>query len=186
MKPLVVGAVIVILGAEAARPALADAGNTKKITRTTVVVARGWPVKRAQHSVVVRPVSLTERPVPKVFLEPLVFRVAALKSVPPRDAMVWEDSDVLTKVEDWTEMRFDCDTRGKRLDLEITGGKAQLDWAEVVFDNGDTQVVDFGEKSQGEGLFVLLAFEDGRRIDHIRMIGRSRTEETKVTVRLER
>ena len=56
----------------------------------------------------------------------------------------------------------------------------------MVFDNGESRVVDFAEKTHGEGLYELLDFKDGRKVDHVRMVARARTDEAKVVLRMQK
>ncbi len=60
------------------------------------------------------------------------------------------------------------------------------DWAEVVFENGDAQVVDFAEKTHGPGLYELLDFRDGRKVDHVRMVARAKGDEARITLLIEK
>ncbi len=78
---------------------------------------------------------------------------------------------------------MNADARGTALFLEIEG-KAKLNFAEVVFENGDVQVVDFEEKTHPAGLYLLLDFKDGRKVDHVRMVAKAESEKAKVVLRL--
>ena len=62
----------------------------------------------------------------------------------------------------------------------------QVDWAEVVFENGNSQVVDFSESTLGPGLYSLFDFHDGRRVDHVRMVARARSPEAKLVLRMQK
>ena len=75
--------------------------------------------------------------------------------------------------------------RGTRLWYEVQNGKVQADWAEVVFANGETQVVDFSEHTQDPGLYPLLDFRNGRVVDHVRIVARAKTDDARVALRLE-
>lgn len=154
--------------------------------RTVVVVHRGWPLRRAPRAVVVRPARGPVVVAPAVFLTPVAFAAASLTTVPARDALIWEDTQLLDREDDWTEFTLTCDARGRQLFLEIGSGRAQFDWAEVVFENGDAQVVDFNEKTHGPGLYSLLDFRDGRKVDHVRVVARARTDEAKLILRMAR
>ena len=68
----------------------------------------------------------------------------------------------------------------------VAGGKVQFDWAEVVFENGDAQVVDFAEKAHGPGLYSLLDFRDGRKVDHVRLVARAKSREARVVLKMEK
>jgi hypothetical protein len=153
--------------------------------RTVVVVHRGWPLHRPARRVVIRPARTVVRVTPVVYLAPVVWAPVAVVR-PAADVLVWEDAETLVQDEDWTELTLSCDARGRKLYLEVASGKVQGDWAEVVFENGDTQVVDFDEKTYGPGFYELLDFRDGRKVDHVRVVARARTGEARVVLRLER
>lgn len=188
MSRVVVVALFVLLGIPIADAAHAARRLVRQVNyqRGVVVVNRGWPLKRPLRVAYVRPARSVVRVAPAVFLAPLVFLGVPLKRAPLHDAYLWEDSEVLDKVDDWTEFTLNCDSRGQALYFEIASGKAQLDWAEVVFENGDTQVIDFAEKNYGPGIFALLDFKDGRKVDHVRTVARARTDETKMILRMAR
>ena len=156
--------------------------------RTTVVIHRGWPLRRPARVVVVHPARIAFRVAPRVFLAPVIFTgvVIAATSAPAADILVWEDGETLAKGDDWTEFTLNCDARGTKLWYEVANGKVQADWAEVVFENGDTQVVDFAERAQDAGLYPLLDFKDGRKVDHVRMVARAKSDEARVVLRMER
>ena len=180
---------VLVLGVAAVEPAF---GARRVVVRrgrhqrTMVVVHRGWPLRRPLRTVVVRPARVTVRVAPAAFLAPVVFAGVLVATGPARDILVWEDGETLAKDEDWTEFTLACDNRGTKLWLEIAAGKAQLDWAEVVFENGDTQVVDFTEKTLSPGLYPLLDFRDGRMVDHVRLVARAKSAEARVVLKMEK
>jgi hypothetical protein len=150
--------------------------------RTTVVVHPGHPIRRAvTRTVVVRP-ARTRIIVgaPLVFL-PAVVWGAAIVSLPARDRLIWEDSEVINRDEDWVDCNFGVDRRGDALFLEVDG-RAQLDYAEVTFENGNVQVVDFQERVHKSGIYELLNFADGRHVKTVRLLAKSNTDKTKFTV----
>jgi hypothetical protein len=105
---------------------------------------------------------------------------------PAPSAFVWQDSETLFKEDGWAETVFDSNQRGRRLYLEVLSGKVQLDFAEIVFENGDTQVVDFSERTRDSGFYALLDFADGRRVDHVRLIARAKSKEARVVLVMEK
>jgi hypothetical protein len=156
--------------------------------RTTVVVHRGWPLARPARVVVVQPNVVAVRVQPRLYLRPVMWTtasVAVVASHPSADALAWRDGALLTQRDDWTEFTLNCGRRGTQLWYEVTSGKVQADWAEVVFANGQTQVVDFAEHTQDPGLYPLLDFKDGRIVDHVRMVARAKTDDARVVLRLE-
>ncbi|MBL8235593.1 MAG: hypothetical protein JNL98_44295, partial [Bryobacterales bacterium] len=61
-------------------------------------------------------------------------------------------------------------------------GRAQIDFAEVHFSNGQVQVVDFAEGPLESGTFTLINFADGRQVDHVRLVARARSQQARLTV----
>ena len=156
--------------------------------RTAVVVHRGWPLARPARVVVVHPSVVAVRVQPRVYLRPVVWTpatAAVVASHPVADALSWMDNALLVKDEDWTEFTLNIGRRGTKLWYEVANGKVQADWAEVVFLNGESQVVDFAEHTQDPGLYPLLDFGRGRIVDHVRMVARSKTDDARVALRLE-
>jgi len=192
MKRWIVIALLLALGIQAFEPAFA--GPRKRAARrvvrhrTVVVVHRGWPLRRPLRQVWVRPARVPVRVAPALYLAPVFFTgvVVAAASAPAREILVWEDGETLEKDDDWAEFTLSCDSRGTKLWLEIVNGKIQADWAEIVAENGDTWVVDFKEKTHGPGLYPLLDFPDGRKIDHVRMVAKSKSDEARVVLKMQR
>ncbi len=133
-----------------------------------------------------RPARVTYRVAPAVFLPLVVWTGVVIASAPARDILVWEDGETINKDEDWTEFTLNCDSRGTKLWLEVVSGRVQFDWAETVFENGEAQVVDFAEKTHGAGLYSLLDFRDGRKVDHVRVVARAKTDEARVVLKMEK
>jgi hypothetical protein len=190
MKRILAVLVLTLIGLQAVEPAFASHVRVVRrgpYTRTTVVVHRGWPLRRPARVVYVRPAPRVVRVHSAVFLPSVVFAgtVVTTRSA-SRHAIVWEDSQILSREEGWAEVMLNADSRGRELWLEITRGKAQFDWAEVVFENGEARVVDFRERTHGPGLYSLLDFSDGRRVDHVRLVARAKTPEAKIVLRMEK
>lgn len=152
--------------------------------RTTVVVRPGFPIRRTLPVVVVRPPRVAVRVTPGIFLPPLLYAPVVVTTIPVREAIVWEGTEELDADDDWTEMTLNLDQRGKALLLDVSGAHVQLQFAEVVFENGEAQVVDFDEKSLAPGLYNLLDFKDGRKVDHVRVVARAKKNDAKISVRM--
>ena len=174
-------------------PPIAEAARTRVVRRgpaghrrTVVVVHRGHPIRRTMHTVVYRRPNVVVRVGPARFLPLVVWAPVVIATRPAGDVMAWQDAETLFKEEDWAETVFDSDQRGTKLFLEVTQGKVQFDFAEVVFENGDCQVVDFAEKAHGEGFYSLLDFADGRKVDHVRLIARAKSDEARVALILQK
>jgi hypothetical protein len=190
MKKLLSLALAALLGLSLVAPELAEARRVRVVhrgphRRTVVVVRPGHPIRRAMHTVVYRRPNVVVRVAPAIFL-PLVFWHPVVVVRPAADAMAWQDAETLFPEEDWAETVFDSDQRGRQLFLEVQSGKVQFDFAEVVFENGDTQVVDFANGVRGPGFYLLLDFKDGRKVDHVRLIARAKSDESRIALVMEK
>jgi hypothetical protein len=154
----------------------------RTIRRTVIVLGPGHPIRRAvRRQVVLHPARVAVAiAAPLVFL-PVVRFAAVNAALPPRDRLTWEDSETIDKDEEWVDSNFGVDKRGDALYLAVDG-RAQLDFAEVTFENGNVQVVDFDEKTYGNGTYTLLDFADGRHVKTVRLLAKSKADETKFTV----
>jgi hypothetical protein len=150
--------------------------------RTAVVVHPGHPIRRAvARTVVVRPARTRVLVAAPLFFLPAVVWGATIVSLPARDRLIWEDSEVIHRDEEWVDSNFGVDRRGDALYLEVDG-RAHLDYAEVTFENGQVQVVDFQDRVHKSGLYTLLDFADGRHVKTVRLLAKSQTDKTKFTV----
>ncbi len=168
-----------------AKPAAVSARAPR---RAVVVVNPGWPLQRPLRAATILPVRTTAQVKSATFLPVVAFNgaVVAPASGPTRDLITWEDGETLTKHEDWTEFTFGCGQNGRRLWLQIPNGRIQFDWVEVVFDNGDAQVIDFAERTHGPGIYSLFDGVRGRTVDHVRVVARARSDEAKVFLQLQK
>ena len=185
MKRFVLAALAALVTLQGAEPVFAARRVVRRGPhgRKVVVVHRGFPLRRALPVVVVRPARVAWRVAPRVFLAPVVWTAVVVAAPPAPKALTWEDSETLSQEDEWTEFSLNADARGTALFLEIEG-QAKLNFAEVVFENGDVQVVDFEEKTHPAGLYTLLDFKDGRKVDHVRMVAKAESEKAKVILRL--
>ncbi len=154
------------------------------ITRTRLMVRHGHPIHRVLPANVV--VRTAHRTVivdhPLVYLPTLAWR-ASVASLPPRERLVWQDSETISRDEEWVDTNYGIDASGDALFLDIDG-KAKLNFAEVTFANGNVQVVDFNEKTYNTGVYSLLDFADGRHVATIRILAKSESDDTKLSVYL--
>jgi len=150
---------------------------------TRVTVRPGFPLRRTLPTVVVRPAPVV-RVAPRVYLTPVTFGAVVVASVPAADARIWAGNETLEREDGWTDFTMNVDRRGERLLLEIDRGAAQISFAEVVFDNGDTQVVDFNDRVHGAGAYSVLEFRDGRKVDHVRVVAKADTRESVIRLYL--
>ena len=177
-------AVVLFSSADAAAQRRRVVVRRAPVRRTTIVVRPGHPIRRAlPRTVVVRPARTTVvvgRPL--VFLPVVVWRPAVV-ALPPRERLLFEESEALAKNDDWVDCNFGLDKRGGAVLLEIEG-TAQLNFAEVTFDNGDVQVVDFEDKEQRAGVYQVLNFADGRIVKTVRVLAKANSGDATLTVML--
>jgi len=185
MKRFWIFGLILVFAAQAALLA-SSAQRRPRRPRKVVVVHVGFPLKRPLRPVFIRPLVRPYRVMPRVFLPLVVWVGAPIAAAPRRDILIWEDGATLTADEDWTEIGLNCETRGTKLWLEIVNGRLRFDWAEVVFGNGETRVVEMNEHVRGPGYYPLLDFADGREVDHVRLIVRSESPQARVVLRMEK
>lgn len=156
----------------------------RPVVRTKLVVRPVHPLRRALPAAVV--VRRARRTVvvgqPLVFLPSLIWtpRVVAL---PASDRLLWQDSEKIARDEGWVDSNFGVDSSGHALFLQIIG-KAELNFAEVAFANGNVQVVDFHGRKHGTGIYNLLDFADGRHVKTVRLLAKSASNETNLAVYL--
>ena len=168
--------------AAARKKVVVQRGPGGRVQRTTVVVHPNHPIRRAvSRTVIVRPArTRVIVGAPLLFL-PAVVWGARVVSLPARDRLVWEDVESIDRDEEWVDCNFGVDSRGDALFLRVDG-RAQLDFAEVTFENGNVQVVDFQERVHKTGVYELLNFDDGRHVKTVRLVAKAQTEKAKFTV----
>ena len=153
------------------------------MTRVHVTVRPGFPIRRTLPTVVVRPGPVV-RVTPRAYLPAVVFGAVVVASLPPANARVWASSEVLEDEDGWTDFTMNVDRRGTALLLEVERGTAQVSFAEVVFENGDAQVVDFNDRVHASGVYSLIDIPNGRKVDHVRVVAKSDTKESVVRLYL--
>ena len=153
------------------------------MTRVHVTVRPGFPIRRTLPTVVVRPGPVV-RVTPRVYLPAVAFGAIVVASLPPANARVWASSEVLEDEDGWTDFTMNVDRRGTGLLLDIDRGAAQISFAEIVFENGDAQVVDFNDKVHARGIYSLLDFRDGRKVDHVRIVAKADTDAAQIRLHL--
>jgi len=152
--------------------------------RVRVRLGAGHPIHRTNRMVVVRPPRPALRPMRQsiVYAPPIVWNRTVV-SLPGRDRLSREDSETINRQENWVDSTLDVNGRGNALFLNVDG-RAHIDFAEVTFENGQVQVVDFREGRVESGTFQLLDFRDGRNVDSVRIIAKSQSPRSKLTVYL--
>lgn len=164
--------------------------------RVSINLGIGHPLARPGRTVIVRsprrpftpPARFVYGPVvtwrPGTWSQGTVSRRNALTR-PAADRLVWEDSETIQRREQWVESNLGVDARGNALFIDLKGS-ANVDFAEVRFENGQTQVIDFNEARLSPGLHPLLDFADGRRVDSVRIVARAITPQATLRLLLQR
>ena len=143
----------------------------------------GFPIRRTLPEVIIRP-GVAFLVAPRVYLAPVVFTAAVVASLPPASARSWSDTTTIEREDGWTEFTMNVDRRGSGMLLQIDKGTAQISFAEIVFENGDTQVVDFNDKTHARGIYSFLDFKDGRKVDHVRVVAKADSELSEISMHL--
>jgi hypothetical protein len=156
------------------------------VRRTEIVIRAGYPIRRRQPTVIVHRSAFVVRVAPVRFEPLVVWRPIVVVAPPVGERLAWQDAETLSRDDDWAETNFDSNQRGDKLFLQVVSGRVQFDFAEVVFANGDTRVVDFNNATQGPGLYDLLDFRDGRTVDHVRLVARAKSREARVALLMQK
>lgn len=160
---------------------LATAASAYADVRVSLRLGVGHPIRRPVKTVVVRPARPNIVVRPQVsYIAPVLF-TRTVVALPDRDRIIREDSERIHRREDWVDLTLGVNNRGERLLLKVEG-RAQVDFAEVHFDNGQVQVVDFNEQMLNRGVYNLLNFSDGRKVEHVRLVARARSEDARLSV----
>jgi len=158
----------------------------RPVNHTRLVVRNGHPIRRVlPTTVVVRPArKVVSLNAPVVYLPSRTWN-ARVVSLPSSERLVWQDSEEIHSDEGWVDTNLGVDGSGNALFIKIDG-LAQLSFAEVVFGNGSVQVVDFNDSAQRAGVYNLLDFSDGRHVNAVRLLAKSNSDDSKLTVYLSR
>lgn len=182
-KRLLVLSLLLLAALQAAPPADAAVRRVvRRGPRGRVVVHTAFPIRRPLPRVVVRAPLAPVRVAPRVFLPGVAFGAAVVAV--NAGVATWQDSEELEGEDDWTEFTMNVDQRGRKLLLNIDDGPAQISFAEVVFENGDAQVVDFDDGVHKQGTYLLLDFKDGRKVDHARLVAKATKKSTTISLHL--
>ena len=154
------------------------------IVRTRLAVRAGHPIHRAlPANVVVRNARRTvvvHRPL--VYLPALRWRPVFVP-LPPRERIVWTDTETIAREEDWVDTNYGVDASGSALYLDMSG-KTKLNFAEVTFDDGHVQVVDFNEETHDAGVYKLLDVNSSQHVATVRILAKSESDDSKLSVYL--
>jgi hypothetical protein len=154
------------------------------VARARLVTHPGHPIRRVLPATVV--VRTARRPVvvgaPLRYLPAFRWR-PALVVLPPRERIVWQDTETIARDEEWVDVNYGVDGSGSALVLDLSG-EAKLNFAEVTFANGNVQVVDFDEQSHGKGTYKLLDLSADQHVMTVRLLAKSESDDTKLSVYL--
>jgi hypothetical protein len=109
----------------------------------------------------------SRRPSPLVYLPALRWRPVFVP-LPPRERIVWTDTETIAREEDWVDTNYGVDASGSALYLDMSG-KTKLNFAEVTFDDGHVQVVDFNEETHDPGVYKLLDVNRNQHVATVRI-----------------
>lgn len=154
--------------------------------RGRIVVHRSHPIVRVRAlNVVMHPARrVVAVGAPLRFL-PVVAFTAVTVPLPPRERLVWQDTETIDRDEQWVESNFGVDDRGDALFLQVDG-RVRLNFADVTFENGDVQVVDFDEKAHRSGVYKLYDFPGVRNVKTVRLVAKAESDEATLRLYLNR
>jgi len=178
--------ILVVFGLPSLGASTVDGQRRRPPRRTVVVVHKGFPLKRALRNVVIRPLRRPFRVTPRLFLPLVMWGGLVVSTFPEQNLIVWEDGETLNQDEDWTEFTLNCENTGTKLWLQVVSGKVRFDWAEVVFGNGEAQVVEMQEYLRDPGYYMLLDFASGREVDHVRLVAKAESPEARVVLKIQK
>ena len=143
--------------------------------RTSVRVPSNFPIRTSHRWVTVYPSRRSVDRQPTRYLPTTTFSQVyrSASNQPSPNRLRWVDGERLRARDGWTELNLSANSRGDMLWLSVRNRPAQIDWAEVVFENGAARVVDFRDRVLDPGTYPLFDFHDGRAIDHVRFVARS-------------
>jgi hypothetical protein len=136
-------------------------------------------------NVVVHPARRTVVVPPRLTFLPVITFAAVAVSLPPAERLVWQDTETIDREEEWAELNFGIDDRGDALFLQVDG-RVQLNFADLTFENGDVQVVDFDERTHPSGIYKLYDFPGVRNVKSVRIVARSQSDEATLRLYLNR
>ena len=178
--------ILVVFGLQSFGASTATEQRRRPPRRTVIVVHKGFPLKRALRNVVIRPLRRPFLVTPRLFLPLVMWGGLVVSTFPEQNLIVWEDGETLSQDEDWTEFTLNCENTGTKLWLQIVSGKVRFDWAEVVFGNGEAQVVEMQEYLRDPGYYMLLDFASGREVDHVRVVAKAESPEARVVLKIQK
>lgn len=137
--------------------------------RGHVVVHEHFPIHRTLPLVVVRPPRVAIRVAPRIYLAPIVIRPVVVVAPAPR-LVVWHQVEQFEPADEWTDVSFAVGGSGSHLYFEVGGAPARVSFAEVVYADGETQVVDFDDQPYSPGYYSVVTLEQPRPVDHVRVV----------------
>ena len=86
-------------------------------------------------------------------------------------------TETIARAEEWVDTNYGVDASGSALYLDMSG-KTKLNFAEVTFDDGHVQVVDFNEETHDPGVYKLLDVNANQHVATVRGLGLRRIRQT--------
>jgi hypothetical protein len=117
------------------------------------------------------------------YLAPVTADSLVVTPALPLENDEWEGTKEVAS-DQWTEFTLAVGRTGTHLYLGVDGAAAQISIAEIVFDNGDSQVIDCCDQTVQPGLYSLIELTGGRKVDHIRVVARADPSTSELTLRL--
>ena len=154
------------------------------LAAATNIAAADFPIHRRlpTATVVRRPtVTIVE---PRMYLTPTTFSAVMSSNPPAVLNEVWSGTEQLKSSDGWIDFTKSVGVIGQHLYLSVDDGEAQISYAEVVFDDGASQVVDFNDQFQDPGLFSLVDSLNGQRVDHVRVVAKADSSLSDISLRL--
>jgi len=152
--------------------------------RGKVVVHHGFPITRTLPRVYVRAPRVAIRVTPRAFLPRRIFPATVIKVRPAPAAIVWHEVEPFALDDGWTEASLVVTHTGRHLYFEIAEAPVSVSFAEVVYDDGETQVVDFNDRTYQPGYYGLLDLDTARGIDHVRLVASATRADVQIGLHL--
>lgn len=106
-------------------------------------------------------------------------------NVHPATPVVWQNKYVLNNSAGWAGLMMPVDQSGHELVLNVQNGETQISALEVYFNNGQVEQINLQDQSFGNGTYSLVNFGGQRYVNSIKLVARSQSPQTNLTVRLQ-
>jgi hypothetical protein len=117
------------------------------------------------------------------YLSPVTVDSLVVTPALPLENDAWEGTKEVAS-DQWTDFTLLVGVTGTHLYLGVDGAAVQISSAEIVFDNGDSQVIDCCDQTVQPGMYSLFELTGGPKVDHIHVVARAETQTSDLTLRL--